>query len=178
MGHACAGWLTFALIILLWPGNSLRADSVSNSSSNSSVATLDYQEMKSGVINWSVSITTQDSAFKKEPPAVPGKIVRGVLEIGPNASNAIPFLWQRGAGKLYLGLDRDEDLTAPTAGVFKARNAEIIYYQTFTNVHLVLNTAFGRCPVSADITVWDNGGEPRCNFWVHSLWQGKLTLQG
>ena len=181
LGNVWVGWLTLALILVLFPGYILgAADSVhsNSSSSNASVAALEYQETDHGVINWSVSITTQIAPFKKEPAPAPGKIVRGVLEIGPNPSNAIPFLWQRGAGKLYLDINRNQDLTDDASGVFLARNAKEFYFQTFTNIHLDLETSFGRCRVLADATLWDNGSEPNCRLWVHSFWQGKLTLQG
>jgi hypothetical protein len=180
LGNVWAGWLTFALIAMLFRGNILRADSVPSNSpaSNASVAVLEYQEKKSGVINWTVSVTTQITPFKKEPAPASGKIVRGVLEIGANSSNAIPFLWQRDPGKLYLDLNRNQDLTDDPSGVFLSRKENGVYYQTFANVHLVLETTFGRCPVLADLTFWDNGSEPNCHLWVRSLWQGKLTLQG
>jgi hypothetical protein len=142
------------------------------------MASLEYQETESSVINWGVALTTQTTLFKKEPAAVSGRIVRGVLNFGGGSSNAIAFLWQRDAGKLYLDLNRNRDLTDDPAGVFSTRVAGLVYYQTFTNIHLLFNTASGRCRVLADMNLYDFGPQPYCNLAVRSFWQGKLTLQG
>lgn len=142
------------------------------------MASLEYQETDYSVINWGVSLTMQTIPFKKEPVAASGKIVRGVLKFGADSSNSIPFLWQRAAGKLYLDLNRNQDFTDDPAGVFLARAAKPVYYQTFTNVHLLFNTASGRCRVLADVSFWDYSSRPNCTVALRSFWQGKLTLQG
>ena len=181
LGSAWAVWLTSALMVVLCSGNILRAADyvpTSSRSSNSTTVSLEYQETDYSVINWAVSLARQTIPFKKEPGAASGKIVRGVLNFGADSSNSIPFLWQRAAGKLYLDLNRNRDLTDDPAGVFLARAAKPVYYQTFTNVHLLFNTASGRCRVLADINFWDYGSRPSCNLAVRSFWQGKLTLQG
>jgi hypothetical protein len=161
--------------------NSLRAaDPVlsSSPSSNVTVASLAYQETDYSVVNWGVSVTVQTAPFKKEPPAAAGKTIRGVLNFGAGSSNAIPFLWQREAGKLYLDLNGNGDLTDDPSGVYAARVARPVSYQTFANVHLLLNTASGRCPVLAEVTLYDFGVQPNCFLAVRSFWQGKVTLQG
>jgi hypothetical protein len=166
---------------VLGSGNILRAaDFVlsSSPSSNATTALLDYQETDYSVVNWGVSLTRQTIPFKKEPVAASGKIVRGVLNFGADSSNSIPFVWQRDTGKLYLDLNRNQDLTDDPAGVFLARMLRPLNYQTFTNVHLLFNTASGRCRVLADINFWDYGSRPNCNLAVRSFWQGKMTLQG
>jgi len=100
------------------------------------------------------------------------------LNFGGQSSNAIAFLWQRDAGKLYLDLNRNRDLTDDPSGVFSTRVAMPVYYQTFTNVHLLFNTASGKCQVLADVNFWDVDSSPNCNLAVRSFWQGKLRLQG
>jgi hypothetical protein len=180
-GNVRVDWLTFALMVALCPGDALRAaDSALSSSlsSNATVALLDYQETDQGVINRGVSLTMQTIPFKKEPASVSGKIVRGILNFGDEASQAIPFLWQCDTGKLYLDLNRNHDLTDDPSGVFVARRAEPVYYQSFTNVHLPFNTASGRCRVLADLNFYRFGSQANCHVTVRSFWQGKLTLQG
>ena len=81
-------------------------------------------------------------------------------------------------GKLYLDLNRNRDLTDDSAGVFSARETQRVYYQTFTNVHLLFNTASGESPVLAEVNFYDYGSRPSCSLAVRSLWQGKVTLQG
>jgi hypothetical protein len=174
-------WLTTALMVVLCPGNVLRAADIvlSNSpSSNATTASLEYQEAAYNVIYWGVSLTTQTIPFKKEPVSASGKIVRGVLNFGGNSSNSIPFIWQRDARKLFLDLNRNRDLTDDSAGVFLARAAQRVYNQTFTNVHLSFNTASGNCRVLADINLYNYGSQPSCELVVRSFWQGKVTLQG
>jgi hypothetical protein len=146
--------------------------------SNAITASLEYQETDYTVANWYVSATLQTIPFKKEPVAAAGKIVRGVLNFGADSSNSIPFVWQRDAGKLYLDLNRNQDLTDDPEGVFSARAFRPTSYQTFTNVHLLFNTASGRCRVLTDINFRDYGSRPNCDLAVRSFWQGKLTLQG
>lgn len=169
------------LIVVLGSGNVLRAaDSVPSSSpsSNAILASLEYQETGQALISWGVALTTQTVPFKKEPAAASGKIVRGVLNFSGDSSNAIPFLWQRDAGKLCLDLNRNRDLTDDPSGVFLTRVAPPLYYQTFTNVHLLFNTASGTGRVLADLTIYDYGVQPNCILAVRSFWQGKATLQG
>jgi len=142
------------------------------------MVSLEYQETDYSVINWGVSLTMQTVPFKKEPVAASGKIVRGVLNFGADSSNSIPFVWQRDAGKLYLDLNRNQDLTDDPAGVFLAGKRFTYACETFTNVHLLFNTASGTCPVLVDIEFWDYGSRPSCNLAVRSFWQGKVTLPG
>ena len=157
------------------------ADSVSSSSpsSNAIAVQLAYQEAAYNVAGWSLSLKTQTSPFPKEPAAASGKTVRGVLILGDNSSNSIPFVWQRDARKLFLDLNRNQDLTDDSNGMFSARTESSISYQTFTNVHLLFNTAAGRCRVLADLNLYDYshsqfGGVVE----VRSFWQGKATLNG
>ena len=65
------------------------------------MASLEYQETGYAVFNWGVSLKLQTTPFKKEPAAASGKIIRGVLNFGGDASNAIAFLWQRDAAKTF-----------------------------------------------------------------------------
>ncbi|HXR04222.1 MAG TPA: hypothetical protein VN836_05895 [Verrucomicrobiae bacterium] len=100
------------------------------------------------------------------------------MNFGGDSSNAIAFVWQRDSEKLYLDLNRNQDLTDDPAGVFLARTARPVNYQTFPNIHLLFNTASGKCPVLADINFWDYGSQPNCSLAIRSFWQGKVTLQG
>jgi len=168
-------------MVALGSGKILRAaDLVPSSSppSNAITASLGYQETDYSVINWGVSLTTRTIPFPKEPAGAAGKILRGVLNFGGGSSNSIAFVWQRDAGKLYLDLNRNRDLTDDPEGAFSARVFRPTSYQTFTNVHLLFNTASGRCRVLADISFWDYGSQPSCSLAVRSFWQGKVTLQG
>jgi hypothetical protein len=174
-------WL-FLLLGLVFAKTVLGAadSALSNSPpSNASTIQLDYQEAAFNVAGWSLSLKTQASPFPKEPAAAPGKTVRGVLVLGDNSSNSIPFLWQRDARKLFLDLNRNRDLTDDSNGMFLARTESSVSYQTFTNVHLLFDTAAGRCPVLADLNLYDYGNSQFGGVVeVRSFWQGKAMLNG
>jgi hypothetical protein len=159
----------------------LRAAELPSSNSPSQPATtvlLEYHETAYSIYNCGVSITPQSAPFKKEPAAVSGKIIRGVLNFSGGSSNAISFLWQREAGKLYLDLNRNQDLTDDQAGVLSARRGPGSIIQTFTNVHLLFYTSSGKCPALIDLSFWDYGPRPSCYAAARSFWQGKVTLHG
>lgn len=156
-----------------FPGQPLRAGDVAPAT----VAALDYQDTAYAFGNWYVPQTTQSAHFQREP-AVSGRVYRGTLNFGGSASNSFSFFWQRDARKLFLDLNHNRDLTDDTNGVFTARGDSLANYNTFTNVHLVLTTASGRCPVCADLNFWDYGAQMNCSVSLHSLWQAKVTLAG
>jgi hypothetical protein len=175
-----AAGLTFTLMAGLCSGHVLHAAGSipSNSpSSNTITAALEYQETDYGVVNWSISLTTQTVPFKNEPAAA-GKTVRGVLNFGDNPGNAIAFVWQRGDGKLFLDLNRNQDLTDDSAGVFSARGTKAGNYQSFAGIHLPLTTTQGRCQMLVDLDFYDYGARPNCSLSARCFWQGKVTLHG
>jgi hypothetical protein len=139
---------------------------------------LEYGEVGYGFVNESLAIATRSTPFAKEPAFTGKKVVRGTFQPGGGASNSIAFAWDRAAGKLYLDLNHNQDLTDDPAGVFLALTARTVYNQTFTNIHLLFNTASGRCRELADITFYDYVTRPYCSLAIRSFWQGKVTLQG
>lgn len=179
-GRFLAATLPAALVVVTCGQGKLRGGEAVGSNPSplaTNAAALEYQDAAYTVNNVGVSVTPQPHAFTKEPAALSGQIVRGVLNFG-GAGNALPFLWQRDAGKLYLDLNRNRDLTDDADGTLLARLARPIYYQVFTNAHFVLATPSGRCPVVADISFWNYGAQPSCSVALRSFWQGKLTLAG
>jgi hypothetical protein len=107
--------------ILYSRGDSLRAeDSVPAvpASTNVATASLTYHETAYSVINWAVGLTPRTAPFSKEPAVGSGKICRGVLNTSGHPSNSIAFLWQRDTGKLFLDLNRNQDLSDDPTGVF------------------------------------------------------------
>lgn len=176
-----AVWVALVLVDAPWLGNTLGAADLPPAESlvsNAITASLEYQQTDHAIINWGVSLRTQTVPFPKEPPAASGRIIRGVLDFGGDSSNSIAFIWQRDAGKLFLDLNRNRDLTDDSKGAFSARDSRLTSYQTFTNVHLLFNTAVGRCPVLADLHLYDYGARPSCIVAVRSFWEGKVTLNG
>ncbi len=176
-----ASSLASTLMVAVFSGNVLcAADLVrSNSPPPSGVtAKLEYHETDYTIVNLSISITPRSMAFKKEPALASGRVVRGFLNFGGSSSNAIPFLWQPDAGKLFLDVNRNRDLTDDPDGVYSARAAGPASYQTFTNVHLVFDTPAGKRPALANLNLYNSISPPRCIAAVRSFWEGRLTLQG
>jgi len=169
-----AAWLALLAIPVL--PQPVRAGDPARSSAP--LTGLEYQETAYSLNNVGVSITKQSAVFPHEPAAVAGKVIRGNLNFGDNPSNAIPFLWQRDAGKLFLDLNRDQDFTNDPAGVFSTHLAAPLSYQTFTDVHLRFTTTSGPYPVLADLSFWDYGANSGCSASLRSFWQGKVTLAG
>lgn len=169
----------FCLCHLLPAADVVSTNSPSSTSFQAPVTTLlEYQETSYAINNCYVSLTDQKGPFQKEPAAASGKVVRGALSFLGDTRIAIPFLWQRDAGKLYLDLNRNQDLTDDPEGVYSITNSKPIYYQTFTNVRIPLTTPIGTCKVLTDLNIYDYGSRPNCNLAVRSFWQGKVTLQG
>lgn len=140
-------------------------------------ASLEYREVNYSFINLYLQVNPVSSAFKKEPPFRGSKVARGKLQLGAGASNELAFAWDRAAGKLYLDLNRNLDLTDDPAGVFACPKGPVEYYQSFTNVHLPLKTAVVDCQALVDLNFYGYDGL-NCSAAMRSFWQGKLILQG
>ncbi len=145
---------------------------------------LEYQETSSAVITWPAIIHPQAGAFAKEPPSASGKTIRGVLNIGgffnnkENASNSLAFVWQRDAGKLYLECVPGQTFASDSASVVLVSVSPASRYQTFTNLHLPIQSDQGRCQILTDLSLYDYGDVPGAVLTLHSLWQSKLAIGG
>jgi hypothetical protein len=146
-------------------------------SSSSTTVHLQQQDVDYAVARWNVSVTTQSSRFKAEPPLARGKIVRGILQFGHNSRDSIPFIWHRTDGKLFLDLNRNRDLTDDPGGVFSASPPVLSSYQTFTNVYLSFNTPSGTRQIRMDLSLWATGSGAACMAAVRSFWQGEAMLK-
>ena len=122
----------------------------------------------------------------KEPALAPGPVVRGVLKFGDNPRNAIPFVWQGGAKKLFLDLNRNQDLTDDPAGVIPAKAlfsaGPSFIHQLFTNVPLAFPATSTGAPMLVDLElgmdIARRPGEPHFTACLRSYWQGKVTREG
>jgi hypothetical protein len=185
-------WLMPTLLVLLGSGNNLRAaDFVPSSSSPSNTITVpleyrepNYRSFLYDLLFRDVPVEVRSSPFPKEPGLASGKVVRGVLKFGDNPSNAIPFLWQPGAQKLFLDLNRNRDLTDDAAGVFSGRltgpRIPTVNHQVFTNIHLSFPATSAGAPLLVDLNFFQDGesGRPLVNAMERSYWRGKVTVAG
>ena len=187
-GHG-AGWLTAVVIAMNCPHNvSGSEDSAKPAAPSGTVTTvsLEYQETDYQFLFRHVPVERRLAQFPKEPALAAGLVVRGVLKFGGNPSNAIPFVWEGGAKKLRLDLNRNQDLTDDPAGVipatalFSARPTFI--HQVFTNVPLAFHATSTGAPMLVDLElamdIARQPVEPRFTACLRSYWQGKVTREG
>ncbi|MGA2542538.1 MAG: hypothetical protein ABSG78_13375 [Verrucomicrobiota bacterium] len=173
-------YLTSTLLVALCSGD------VFGASSNTTTVPLEYQETSNAFLFRNVPIERRTVPFPKEPAPVSGRVVRGVLKFGDNPGNGIPFLWQSGAKKLFLGLNHKQDLRDDSAGMFSARvmwsSEPTFIIQMFTNIHLSFPASSGGVPMLMDLQfALDTArrpGQPLCNAALRSYWQGKVTVEG
>ncbi len=138
---------------------------------------LQQQDVDYDIARWSVSVTTQSNPFRVEPPLARGKIVRGILQFGHHSTDSVPFIWNRTAGRLFLDLNRNRDLTDDHGGVLSASRPVLSSYQTFTNVYLSFTTPSGSRQLLMDLSLWASGSGAGCMATVRSFWQGQVTLK-
>jgi len=136
---------------------------------------LEYTEVPYSFINWGCRVVVRSTPFPKEPAFGSGNIIRGDLQFGDSASNSIAFAWSPAAGKLYLDLNHNLDLTDDAAGVFvcPAKGS-----QTFSGIRLPVKTVAGDRETLMDLNLYHYGSRSGCTAAVHSFWQGRVMLQG
>jgi hypothetical protein len=147
---------------------------------------LEYQETSFQFLFRHVPVERRLVLFPKEPALAHGAVVRGVLKFGGSLSNAIPFVWEGGAKRLRLDLNRNQDLTDDPAGVIPATalfSAEASFiHQVFTNVPLSFPASSAGAPMLVDLELGMDlarrPGEPLFTACLRSYWQGKVTREG
>lgn len=184
----CAsGWALGLALLALMPRAAAAATSGDANSSligPSQTVDLEYRELSNSIVNWGLVLSTQKEHFGKEPAVTPTASVRGKLFENLGADQALPILWDSGQGKLYLDLNRNGDLTDDPEGVFTTSRPLRSSYQIFNNIHLLLKTSSGNHPVLVDLDLYSysssSGGAVSAGISVscHSLWEGKISLQG
>jgi hypothetical protein len=180
--------LTAALIASTCPGSTAGSDASApprSAAGNVTTVPLEYRETPYQFLYRDLTVKHLAVRFPTEPALVSGPVVRGVLRFGLNRSNSIPFLWQSRAAKLFLDLNRNQDLTDDPAGAWSARilraaNPNFIS-QMFTNIPLSFPASSGGTPMRVDLRFFQQIGRPAsllCNVALRSFWQGKVTLAG
>lgn len=140
---------------------------------------LTYQEVEYGVISGGLRITSQPGPFKREPDCGQRKVRRGRLSWRELPAQAVPFLWDQTPWKLYLDLNRNEDLTDDPAGVFSGASKPAVgTKQQFTNIHLAFATEAGRHPVLVDLDLWAYREHFQAVATMRSFWAGLISLHG
>ncbi len=136
-----------------------------------------YQETDEALVSRPVGVKIQNAPFPKEP-ALPGQdVLRGLLLWGPRPEQAMPFIWDKGRGRLLLDLNRNRDLTDDPKGTFVGASKDSA--QVFTNIHLALPTATGKRSVRLQAEFYSyQGGSMNVYAGLCSYWQARLSLRG
>ena len=131
-----------------------------------------------------VPVEVRSRPFPKEPAPASGHVVRGVLKFGGGPSNAVAFLWQALEKKLFLDLNRNQDLSDDAAGMFwgsvTGPRIPTVSHQVFTNIHLTFPATSAGAPMLVDFNFFQDGKtkRPLVNVMARSYWQGRLTVAG
>jgi len=139
---------------------------------------LHFEDLPFAFFHWSLPVSERSTPFEKEPAMKPGSVVRGTLECGRNKTNRLAFAWDRGAGKLYVDLNRNLDLTDDPLGAFASADQRGSVYPTFTNVHLPVATSAGDRSTAMDLNLFGYGNRLYANAGLRSLWLGQAMLAG
>jgi hypothetical protein len=186
MGRVAVREVLFPMIILAWlclgiPAQFLAsaapAEPAAASAADIYTTDLNYQETDEVLVSRPIGIKLQGAPFPKEP-ALPGQnVFRGLLLWGPRTEQAMPFIWDKGRGRLLLDLNRNRDLTDDPKGIFASVSGED--NQSFTNIHLVFPTAAGdrSMRLQADFNSYRGGSIGVC-VGLCSYWQARLSLRG
>ena len=143
-----------------------------------------YRNLMDGLFFRDVPVEARSSPFAKEPELGTNKVVRGVLKFGGSPANALPFLWELRAKRLFLDLNRNQDLTDDADGVFVGRRRgppnPTVNYNGFTNIHLAFPATSAGAPMLVDFVFFRDGehGHLLVNVMGRSYWRGKVTVAG
>ncbi len=142
---------------------------------------LEFKDVPFAFFHVGIQVAERAAPFEKEPATKSKNVLRGTLEWGKSGSATNPpaFLWDRGAGRLYVDQNGNLDLTDDPAGCFVCASGRGSSYQTFTNVHVPIATKAGVRSTALDLSLYGGFGSPLYAFaGIRSLWLGKATFDG
>jgi hypothetical protein len=164
-----------------WAASEASSPAASTPASTQTVS-LEFTEVPYSLLNLGVGVTPQARAFKQEPQLGRATLRRGRLNLQILGEAETPFVWDTAKARLYLDLNRNEDLTDDPAGVLSSAMTSItgISYRLglFTNLQLVTQTESGRYRRTLDLNLTDSGGRVSAYAGLKSLWTGKASLDG
>ena len=139
---------------------------------------LEYREVKFPIAGFRVSLTSRNgdrsTSIKKSPDTKGAKLIYGAIEMG---KDRIALAWDKSQRKLYLDLNRNQDLTDDPDGVFSASGKGS--YQTFTNIHLSATNPSGEWRLLMDLNLYDFGrGSMDGYASLRSFYEGQVELAG
>ena len=172
----------FVLLGLLWVGAGGAAPGAEGSSTQAASATLtqsinlEYRDLGYSVGTWMIPITLQSAPFKKEPDLGRRKVYRGTLKFGDSMEDFAPFVWDQAQGKLYLDLNRNQDLTDD--GVLACTGQINTSVETFGRVRMPFKTPLGMEQVAVDLFFTDFRATLTAYAMAYYCWEAKVTQGG
>ena len=148
---------------------------------------LEYREFKSdaahpGLIGWGLNVERQMVPFKREPKSHSGNVLRGKWSFGGSVVHSLGWLWDPTEGKLYIDLNRNQDLTDDAAGVYSCREkgrGSVSVQQTFPEVRLTFKTEMGEHRVMGDVSLYNySAAQLWTSFAPRSYWSGRFSARG
>jgi hypothetical protein len=137
---------------------------------------LEFTDVPDAFLNTSLAVVERATPFEKEPALKSKTPVRATLQCGPADSDRVAFLWDRGASRFYVDLNRNLDLTDDAEGVFSGEGFSETAYAAPNDVRLPLAFPTGTRSAAVRLTLY---GRPRGLFalaGLRSLWLGKVML--
>jgi hypothetical protein len=169
----CAFFLVFAIALLLGISFCAAAPSEEVDEQAKHVFRLKYKEVDFS-LHVDAPVEGHEVVFKKEPEFGGHDIVRGPLRRRSQAEKEfIGFAWDSSAGKLYLDLNRNLDLTDDPDGIFESKDG------WFRNVRFEIERGAVRVPCVIDLAIRrTRDGWVSCEAFVRSVWQAEIELNG
>ncbi|MGA2866625.1 MAG: hypothetical protein ABSF95_19290 [Verrucomicrobiota bacterium] len=179
----------FVLAALLWLGGTGSAAGAQDLSTPTASATstrsvyLECRELDSAnfSLHEDIPVVYQSTLFRKEPDFGRRKVVRGTLKFGDSSDQFVAFIVDLAQGKLYLDLNRNQDLTDDPGGVYSCQPRFSFSSSIgFNNVRLTFKTLMGHHPALLDLWFFDFGktNQPSVSVNRRYLWEGKLAFEG
>jgi hypothetical protein len=123
-------------------------------------------------------MTVQSAPFKKEPDLGQRKVYRGTLKFGDSTEAFVPFIWDQAQGKLYLDLNRNQDLTDDADGVFACQGPPNYSFQNFGRVRLRFKTPVGTERLAVGLFFNEFRGTLNASATPYFCWEAKVTQGG
>jgi hypothetical protein len=139
---------------------------------------LEHREVEHRIGDFYLPVIPGSVAFTREPSVEEeGEVRRGRIQLHSQPGGSIAFLWDWKRGRLYLDLNRNEDLTDDPEGAFTSLSQPSFdrHQQTFTGIRLNIPIESGSCPMLLDLTL-SAFMQLHARAGVRSFFSGKATL--
>jgi len=140
---------------------------------------LDYRELGYSAATFGLTPAFQAAPFKKEPDLGGRSVTRGVFKFGNSSEQFVPFILDAAQARLYLDLNRNQDLTDDPNGVFtSAEKPANAYYHSYRKIPLTFKTPEGMQKALVDIGIYSYGNPVTVQVECRYCWEGKVVFQG